>query len=373
MKIEDIDKNFRAATVGDTEIKYSDVTTNDAISLEGFVWRKESDAGFSRLPHGLSKEEINEGALYLACNTAGGAARFRTDSTQIFIRAELSNSADMNHMPRTGSAGFDIYRGRGKKMIHYGSAQPGRDQKILELLIASHTGEMEDFTINFPLYGGIDKLEIGVLPTARLEEATPHKIKKPILFYGSSITQGGCASRPGNAYTSMLCRAVDAPQINLGFSGCGRGEAKMAELISELDLAAFVMDYDHNAPDPEHLEATHEKFFKIVRDANKELPIVIMSKCDIWPEIRNAALDINLRRREIIRKTYENALASGDANVYFVDGETLFGKKRRGECTVDRCHPNDLGFYRMFKNVLPTLKMALNPEKNIKSSVSPEK
>ena len=263
----------------------------------------------------------------------------------------------MNHMPRTGSAGFDLFRGTGREKFHIASAQPNRDQELLEiLLIADNQDGMQEWMLNFPLYGGVSTLEIGVNPGALIEPPSPHKIPKPVLFYGSSITQGGCASRPGNAYTSMLCREVDAEQINLGFSGSARGEFPLAEAIGDLDLAAFVMDYDHNTPNPEHLRKTHEPFFRIVRAKQPELPIILMSKCDIWT-YKNRKDDEE--RRSIIRETYEHAVAAGDRNVYFIDGEKLFGSTHRSWCTVDTCHPNDLGFFRMFEHTLPVLEEAL--------------
>lgn len=360
MNIEKIDKNFKQAKIGDTELHFYDAT-KAPFSLEGFPWRKEDETGFFRLPRTLTKNEVNEGALYLCNHTTGGAIRFRSNSNIIAIRAKLKDSSDMNHMPRAGSAGFDLYRGGcGKKAIHFGTAQPCRDQEILEVIMANtNDNTTYDWIVNMPLYGGAETVEIGIAPGAILEAPTPHKIKKPILFYGSSITQGGCASRPGNCYSSMLCRTLDAPQVNLGFSGSGRGEPAVAKAIAELDLAAFVMDYDHNAPSVEHLKATHENFFRIIREAHPELPIIIMSKCDIWPEVNDANLLANIQRRDIIETTYRNAKKSGDKNVYFIDGATLFGRKNRWDCTVDRCHPNDLGFYRMYKNVLPVLKEAI--------------
>jgi hypothetical protein len=121
--------------------------------------------------------------------------------------------------------------------------------------------------------------------------------------------------------------------------------------MAGLEMSVFVCDYDHNAPNPEHLEATHERFFKIVRARRPELPIVMVSK----PDFNKG----DERRRAVIRRTWENALAAGDRNAYFVDGETLFGTKDRDCCTVDGCHPEDLGFYRMAENIHPALRKAL--------------
>ena len=359
-KIEEIDNNFKAAKVNDIDVNYYNVI-NKPFSLEGFPWGNPAEGKFYRLPDDIkAPDEINSGALWNGHSlTSGGCVRFRTDATFICIRAKLANSMDMNHMPRAGSAGFDIYIGEaGKDCRHAGTAQPTPGEIDLERVVFNDPNlpsDMRDWRINFPLYGGTTCVEIGLPPNAKIEPPTPHKIK-PILFYGSSITQGGCASRPGNNYCSMLCRAVDAEQINLGFSGCGKGEPAVAKAIASLDLSVFIMDYDHNSPTAEHLKDTHEPFFKIIRKAHPNLPIIMTSMCDIWKDrdYENRSL-----RRDIVRKTYENAIAAGDRHVYYIDGETLFGTANREECTVDRCHPNDLGFYRMFENILPTLQKAI--------------
>jgi hypothetical protein len=176
----------------------------------------------------------------------------------------------------------------------------------------------------------------------------------PIVFYGSSITQGGCASRPGNCYAHHVCRWLDAPMVNLGFSSNGLGQLEMAEYINSLDMSALVMDYDHNAPDFHHLEKTHERFFQAIRTAHPTLPVVFLSRPDFDFEA-----ELNIRRRAVIRATYENAFRQGDRNVWFLDGERLFGTTDRDTCTVDTIHPNDLGFLRMAKCLHPVLVQAL--------------
>lgn len=363
MKIEDIDKNFKTAELEGQPIRFYNAHTAP-FSVEGFPWRNDGDLTFFRLPRTLTKDEVNEGALYLCNNTAGGVIRFRTNSKYVAIRAKLVYSGDMNHMPRAGSAGFDVYAGTGVKAIHVGGVRPNRDQETVEQLLCAYPNprkKLVDYALNLPLYGGCEAIEIGIDPDAKLLPPSKHKFDLPILFYGSSITQGGCASRPGNAYPSRLCRALKAPQVNLGFSGSGRGEIAVANAIASVPLSAFVMDYDHNAPSVEHLEATHEPFFKAIRAAQPELPVIFMSKCDIWFEYGedNPGVKENRQRRDVIRKTYENAVKAGDKNVYFIDGDTLFGTSERTACTVDGCHPNDLGFERMYRAVLPVLKKAL--------------
>lgn len=359
--ISKIDPNFAARKVEENGFTYFDVRTSP-FSLEGLPWFEENGRAFYRLPKPLTEKDVNAGALFLSNHTAGVCVRFRSDSPEIMIRSKLAFGSDMNHMPRAGSCGFDSYRKlQGGELLYNKTFQPNPGQvDVLALIGTNPDKSLCEWLVNFPLYGGVESVEIGIKEGASLLPPFSHKVKEPVLFYGSSITQGGCASRPGNAYTSMLCRAVDAPQINLGFSGSGKGEKAVARAIAGLDLSAFVMDYDHNAPNPEHLQDTHEPFFRIIREVCPELPVIFLSKCDFY------GTEPEVRRRDIIRATFENALKSGDRNVYFIDGAILFGGKMRDSCTVDGCHPNDLGFYRMYKHTLPILKLALKnaPERN---------
>ena len=359
MDIRKIDRNFSLQAADENGFIYFDAA-EEPFSLEGLPFFDENGKIFYRLPRTFTEKEVNAGALELGWHTAGVHVRFRSDSPEIMVRAKLQRSCDMNHMPRAGSAGFDsCFKAPGKKMMYNKTIQPDPGQKEVNALCGlNDTGKVCDWIINLPLYGGVEKVEIGIKAGSRLLAPKAHKVQKPVLFYGSSITQGGCASRPGNSYSSMLCRAVDAPEINWGFSGSGRGEIAIAQAIGKLDLAAFVMDYDHNAPTVEHLQNTHEVFFKAVRAGNPDLPIIFVSKCDFhhYNEDRQRTDAI---RKEIILKTYRNALNAGDKNVWFVDGEKLFGNDMRDACTVDGCHPNDLGFFRMYKGILPALRKAL--------------
>ena len=370
MDIANIDKNFAALPVDENGFRFCDVK-NHPLQLEGLPWFEENGKTFYRLPKTMTVQEINEGALYLANHTSGVCVRFRTDSDVIMLKAKAAYSSIFNHMPQTGCNGFDSFcRKQGGKYIYNKTVipcllktfeQPEAPTQAENNIVISgiagenSSGEILEWIINFPLYGGVESVEIGFKADAKVLPPLPHKIKAPVLFYGSSITQGGCASRPGNMYPSILCRELDAEQINLGFSGCGRAEEAVAKAIAGLKLSAFVMDYDHNAPDPEYLEKTHEKFFSIIREIQPALPVIFISKPD-FHYIHHTLTAIDARRRSIIRRTYMNAVQKGDRNVYFIDGETLFGNEHSDLCTVDGCHPNDLGFFRMSRHILPTLQ-----------------
>lgn len=346
-----VDPNFlKGSTLSENEFVWHNALS-EPFEIRGLaVAQGES---FVRLPI----EDLpwySEGVQLLAYHTAGGRVRFCTDSARVAVRAKSLNSGMMSHMPLTGSAGVDIYRNG----VFAASVRPAVADGGWFEGVYSSSGTMAQYEINMPLYNGLTAILIGLDNGAQVLKPNPYKYDRPVVYYGSSITQGGCASRPGNSYQGFLSRWLDADQINLGFSGNGRGEAEMAEYIASLPMSAFVLDYDHNAPSVEHLEKTHEAFFRIVRKRNPLLPVIFVSK----PDFDNNP-EMNRARRDVIRRTYENAKNNGDSLVYFVDGKTLFGETDRDACTVDGCHPNDLGFYRMAQTIYPALKAGLESQK----------
>ncbi len=175
------------------------------------------------------------------------------------------------------------------------------------------------------------------------------------MFYGSSITQGACASRPGNCYENLISKRLNMDYINLGFSGCAKGEKEIAEYMSGLSMCAFVSDYDHNSYVLDEFKATHYAMYEIIRKANPEIPYIMISR----PDIRNSeSADVTIRRK-IVRESYEKALACGDKNIYMIDGSTFFEGNHIDECTVDLVHPNDLGFFRISEKIGELLKKLL--------------
>ena len=308
---------------------------------------------FWRLPEEMLSK-VSQGVANRAVHPVGARVRFRTNATKITVHIRLSTNVIDWAIPLSGSAGADVYVGCGSRNRYAGIACPKNYTDKTGSLSFEKTGIMEDITIHLPRNEELEDVTIEIEDNAIIEEPTPYLIEKPLVFYGSSITEGGCASRAANAYTALLSRWLDADYINLGFSGAAKGEVELAHYIAGLNMSAFVYDYDHNAPSAEHLAQTHESFFKIVRKAHPKLPILILTKPDFDSNPEN-----NAQRRKIIYTTYENARASGDDKVYFIDGETFFGRENRIACTVDGCHPNDLGFMRMAETLYPVLKSIL--------------
>lgn len=208
-------------------------------------------------------------------------------------------------------------------------------------------------TIHFPLYSNVKKLYVGLHSQAMLEQAPDYKCKGEVVYYGSSITQGGCASRPGNSYQAIISRLLDCDHVNLGFSGSAMGEDAITDYINTLEMRCFVMDYDYNAPSVEYLDSTHERMFKKIRNHNPQLPIVILTR---------PAFHLTNEERcrlAVAEKTYRNAVEHGDENVYFIKGCDLISPELAEIATVDGTHPNDSGFSSMAYKLCEVLKNIL--------------
>lgn len=335
--------------------------TEDPITIHGLAVADSNARKFYKLPEYMLERMPQYD--FLGRRTAGGRVRFVTDSKEFIIRMTLAATKEDINIPLSGSAGADVYIGKGDTSRYVGYIAPA-EHTLDEITIEkkfTKSEEMELITINLPRNDHLYSMEIGICESAKIEKAPDYTITNPIVYYGSSITEGGCASRAGNAYTSIVSRWLDADYRNFGFSGSARGEKEFAEYIASLtDISVLVYDYDHNSPSPEHLQETHEPFFKLIREKQPNLPVVMMSK----PDTDKNRADSE-KRVAIIRKTYQNAVDAGDKNVYFINGMEFFGEHGRAECTVDGTHPNALGFMRMAEKVYPVLRNILYGETEI--------
>ncbi len=311
---------------------------------------------FKRIPSEVA-ERVSNTVNILHTNTAGGRVRFSTDSRYISIRAKERNAVAFSHMAFTGIAGFDLYvdtaddlpEGYFASFIPPMNSTDGYESKV-----DLGSRAMRSFTVNFPSYCDVISLEIGIDADAVIAEGESYVNKLPVVFYGSSITQGGCSSRPGNTYQNVISRRLGIDYTNLGFSGGCKAEEAIVEYLSTLKMSTFVCDYDHNAPDAAYLSETHFPLYERIRSKHPDLPYVMIS----LPGYRN---NTNAEaRRRIIISSYEKAIALGDKNVYFIDGRDFFTEPYEDLCTVDRCHPNDLGFALMADKIGAVLKKILN-------------
>lgn len=353
--IAKFDKNFESAAPAPGGVFHS--VDEAPFALYGL---SKDAAGYYRLPPALAAD-LNENLAFLTRQTAGGLVRFRTNATRLAVDArQPKGNFVMAHMTLLGSFGFDAYSGE-HFIASFPTDKGNGEAYCVEKPLFTDSCERDadgffEVTLYLPLYGAFEDICISVPDGYEIRSSRAmFRNSKPVVFYGSSITQGGCAATPGMAYTNIISRGMNLRCLNLGFSGNAKGEPEMAAYIASLDMAALVLDYDHNAPDAEHLWHTHAPFFEIIRAAKPNLPVVMASAIPCFIPGREQAA-----RREAIRATYERAVACGDKNVYFLDGTKFFDEVSFDLCTVDGVHPNSMGMYRMargFMSVLQTLNL----------------
>ncbi len=292
---------------------------------------------------------------------SGGRICFKTDAPSFVFKSRVKICADNETTSNLFSSGFNVYIGERQRSRYAGyvCVEKNRDgwcdiEKRFE-----KQAIMEDITIFMPSASMIESCCIIPDENYRVEESSPYKWGTPIVYYGSSITAGGAASRVGNTYVSLLSRWLDTDYQLYGFPGNAKGEKEVAEYLSTLDMSVFVYDYDHNAKDPEELEKTHKPFFDIIRKAKPKVPVIMLSR----PGYDHDPVDAE-KRKAVIRSTYETAKAAGDENVWFIEGNKLFGTDERHACTIDGIHPTDYGFMKMARCIAPILEEALEKQAN---------
>jgi hypothetical protein len=315
------------------------------LTIEGQGWQ-DTAARYDRLP-AKAEGKVRTEVWNLGRQSAGIAIRFVTDSPAIHARWTLTSaSLAMPHMPATGVSGLDLYvRGEDGQWRWLACARPA-SQTNSQQLVADIPEAKREYLLYLPLYNGVSSVEIGIPKDKTLAAGLlrPEARRKPIVFYGTSITQGGCASRPGMVHTAILGRRFDRPVMNLGFSGNGRMEPEVAELMAEIDAVVFVLDCLPNISAEDVLART-KPCVAILRKAHPTTPIVLVedrSYSDAF--LVSSKRQRNLASRKALRSVYEELKSAGDGHLYYLEGARLLGNDNEG--TVDGSHPTDLGFVR---------------------------
>lgn len=332
--------------------------------LSGFAFY-DQDQVYRRLPVKPDRA-LPEKVERLAWNTAGGQIAFRTDSKRVVLAVKTQFNSVMYHMAQTGSAGFDLYTGApGRRLFSGVSKFKAGSTEYTAEIFRNPDPKMREFLLDFPLYSGVESVFIGLDAGAKIEPPTPWADPRPVVVYGSSITQGGCASRPGMVYTNILSRKLNRPVLNFGFSGAGCGEPEVVdEVVKVKNPALFILDYEANTKDAATMGQTMPYFIRAIRARHPATPILILTKIRYPREAIDSAPSENAPRPgkvaelQQIQRKIAAEFAQNDPNIHFIDGSDILGDEW-DEATVDGVHPNDFGFHRMAANLLPSLEKIL--------------
>ena len=351
---EKLDPNFSVTQPG------SDLRWYSALQL------RRSSAGWpvnelakpwDRLP-ARAEKLVRPEVWQLSRHSAGIEINFSTDASDIGARWTLLNPGlAMDHMPATGMSGLDLYVRHEGRWQWLGVGRPTESpSNRVKLASVPAGGGMRDYRLYLPLYNGIEDLQIGVPAGAKLAAMAPLSAQS-VVVYGTSITQGGCASRPGMAYTAILGRKFNLPVINLGFSGNGNAEMVAADLVSELNPSVFILDPLPNMT-PLQIAERIEPFVARLRARHPRTPIILLGNISYQQAGLGPVNQTDHFVKNGVLAPIVARLMAKDDRLFFVPGESLLGQD--GEATVDGTHPTDLGFLRMAEAISPSLKKALD-------------
>ena len=313
--------------------------SGEVLPIEGRGFN-DTESFYNRLP-ARAKKSVPGAVWSLSHHSAGMALHFVSDGGSFKIRWELkSKNLAMPHMPATGVSGVDVYRRTPEGWRFVKNGKPTSITNEVAISISPKT----ECLVYLPLYNGTKKVEIGIPKekSLSLPPARPNEITKSVLIYGTSITQGGCASRPGLAFTAIAGRLADVPVINLGFSGNGRMELALCDLIAEIDTSIYVLDCLWNMNDALVKERA-EPFIRALRKKRPDTPILLAEDCNVFERAPTS-------KSKIIRGIYDKLKAEDPTlwkNLHYLEAKEMLGHDSEG--TVDGCHPNDLGMMRQGK------------------------
>jgi len=336
------------------ELAWHDITT---WGVEGRILPDQPRARwFDRFP-ASAEGKVTANVWNLSRDSAGMMVRFQTDSPNIHVHYELrSDRLAMPHMPATGVSGVDLYARDAHGKWKWVQVSRPASKELNTLLIGGLAPGKREYALYLPLYNGVEFLKVGVAPSASFEGLSPRGA--PIVFYGTSITHGACASRPGMVHTAILGRRFDRPVVNLGFSGNGKMDLAVAEFLVQLDAAVYVIDCLPNMGPAEVTEKC-APLVRRLREARPDTPIVLVEDrrfTNSW--ITPAKEKFHDDNHAALKAAYDGLVQAGVSRLFYIPGDTLYGDD--GEGATDASHASDLGFMRQADAFEPVLRQALS-------------
>jgi hypothetical protein len=322
-------------------------------TVNGLAWWEETNPHLVRLPDRM-KDAVPQSVWNLSRSPSGGRIRFATDATDLGIRLHYPSLEHMNNMPRVGQLGVDLW----VDGEFWRPAYPNDENPDLEFLyFEGLPPQRREICLHLGLYAPVELQAIGLNERASIEAPAPFAVEKPVVFYGTSITQGGCATHPGTSYQALVGTALNVDFVNLGFSGAGKGETALARAVVEIDASCYVMDFCQNNGTAENLHEVYSPFLQTIRDTRPDTPIVCITTIFSTGEIFGGTTR-HADMRTVIRNAVAERKQMGDQQITLVEGYDLLGPDDRIGL-VDGSHPNDIGFLSMARGLEPVLRSVL--------------
>ena len=315
------------------------------------LFEPQTPGMFRRMPQNIA-ENTSKRVRLLHTNTAGARLRFATDSDYLAVGAVYPTmefpSARTAAFAGAGAFCFDLYVDGKHQRVLWPETLVQRGSVMsfdipdgqYEASVSFYEKKLRQITLCFPSFVNISDVFVGIRKGAMLESGQEYRNRKPVVFYGSSITQGACASHSGNLYQNILSRKLNFDYINLGFASGAKAEDSIIDYLCGLEMSILVFDYDHNAKSPEFLESTHLPALRKLRCAHPDIPFILLSKPN-----RHAGESDAYQRISIIEASFRALQKDGNGPVHFINGQEIFLSHDPEMMTIDGTHPTDIGFY----------------------------
>jgi len=327
---------------------------DDSLALSGLPWFQQNAPRLWRFPVD-GADKLPDRVRKLMRYPDGGRIRFASNTSELKLRVTAPHVQSMGNMSPFGCRGFDAYVAG----TYWCSATVGSTGVQELTFFQGASRELKQITIYLPTFQDVTVLAIGLAGDANIGPPTPYAIDRPVVFYGSSIAQGASACRPGMTYEAILARRLDLDFVNLGFSGAGRAEPEVVDLIAQIDACCFVFDLGKSyRMQPEQV---YGAMLDTIRAAHPSTPMICLTPIFSTREFYDASYtELSRYTRDVMRRAATKRMEAGDKALYLVEGLDLLGQSD-ADAFHEGVHPTDLGFMQIADRLEPMLRSALFP------------
>lgn len=360
-------------STANAQYKWEDPTKQDIAVMRGQAFQNELKGTYVRLPD-RAQEKVRKPVWDLSRNSAGLSIVFRSNAPEIKVRYVATGSYSMPHMPSTGVTGVDLYAtdANGQQRWCRGNYSFGDTISFTYSGLTYETDPQKgyEYQLYLPLYNTVKWMNIGV-PAQSSFSFLPVSQEQPIVIYGTSIAQGACASRSGMAWGNIINRTLEHPVINLGFSGNGKLEPELFDLLSEINAKLYIIDCMPNLPGHPSCEVIYDRTLAGVKKLREksQAPILLVEHSGYTNEFSSKSAKESYQVANVeLRKAYDALIKEGVKNLYYLTKEEI-GLSM--DSMVEGVHPSDLGMQQYADSYIKKIKEILNEETGTTSTCIP--